>query len=91
MFFFIFIYAAFVYKYFLASVMVFCFTISFSITSFNIINNIDALANITTGQVVASGYIIIVVGTLLQYLICRLLIKKPITQRAFRGIFKNAK
>ena len=91
MFFFIFIYAAVVYKYFIVSIVVFCFTITFAITGFNILNNIEVLSNITIGQAVASGYIIIVVGTILQYLICRLLIKKPITQRAFRGIFKNAK
>ena len=91
MFFALFIYTAFVYKYFIASIIVFCFTIPLVVTGMNIINSFNILADLTLINVIIFGYVVIVVGALIQYMICRLIIKKPISQRAFRGIFKEAK
>ena len=91
MFFELFIYTAFVYKYFIASVVVFCFTFVFVTSGLNIINNLKFLNGVTLGQAIALGYIVIAVGAAIQYLICRMLIRVPISQRAFRGIFKDAK
>ena len=91
MFFLLFIYTAFVYKYFLASVLVFCFTFVFVISGLNIINNLDLFNRLSLTDAIVIGYIVILIGAILQYLICRLLIRVPISQRAFRGIFKDAK
>ena len=91
MFFVLFIYTAFVYKYFLASVLIFCFTFVFITSGLNIINNLELFSNVTLTDAIVGGYIVILIGAILQYLICRLLIRVPISQRAFRGIFKDAK
>ena len=91
MFFEIFIYTAFVYKYFLVSVFVFCFTFAFLANGLHITSKLGILHNLTLNYSVLIGYLVILIGAILQYLICRLLVKKPISQRAFRGIFKDAR
>lgn len=91
MFFILFIYTAFVYKYFIASVVIFCFTFVFVTSGLNIINNLDLFNRLSLTNAIVIGYIVIMIGAILQYLICKLLIRVPISQRAFRGIFKDAK
>lgn len=91
MFFILFIYTGFVYKYFLVSVLIFCFTFVFITTGMNIMNSLDLFTKVSLTEVVIFGYIVIFIGAILQYLICRLLIRVPISQRAFRGVFKDAR
>ena len=90
MFFVLFIYTGFVYKFFLASVLVFAFTFAFVIGGANLLRFIPGL-QITMPLAIITGYAAIVFGAILQYLICRALVDKPISQRAFRGIFKDAR
>ncbi|MBR6147193.1 MAG: hypothetical protein IKQ44_02420 [Lachnospiraceae bacterium] len=91
MFFLLFIYTGFVYKYFIVSILVFCFTFAFITTGMNIMNSLDIFSKVSLNDVVIFGYIVIIIGVILQYLICKILIRKPISQRAFRGVFKDAK
>ena len=86
----LFIYTAFVYKYFLVSILTFCFTFGFVIAGFNIILQLPDVI-ITMKVAIIAGYSVILIGAALQYMICVILAKKPISQRAFRGIFKEAK
>ena len=87
----LFIYTAVVYKYFLASIIIFCLVIGFITAGLTFITNLDLFSRLTLNTSIILGYVLIAVGTVLQYLICRLLIRKPISQRAFRGVFKDAK
>ena len=87
----LFIYTAVVYKYFLASIIIFCLVIGFITAGLTFITNLDMFGGLTLSTSIILGYVLIAVGTVLQYLICRLLIRKPISQRAFRGVFRDAK
>ena len=91
MFFLLFIYTGFVYKYFIVSIVVFCFTFAFITTGMNIMNSLDIFSKVSLNDVVIFGYNVIIIGVIIQYLICKILIRKPISQRAFRGVFKDAK
>lgn len=86
-----FLYTAFVYKYFLASIIVFCLAIAIITAGLTFVTNLDLFKGLTLNTSIILGYVLIVTGTVLQYLICRLLIRKPVSQRAFRGVFKDAK
>ncbi|MBO4337850.1 MAG: hypothetical protein J5842_07225 [Lachnospiraceae bacterium] len=90
MFFILFIYTGFVYKYFLISILVFCFTAVFVMTGSNILLSLPGFM-VSLKAAVFIGYVGIVIGAAVQYIICRALVKIPISQRAFRGIFKEAK
>ncbi len=90
MFFVLFIYTGFVYKYFMVSIIVFCCSAMFIITGSNILVNRFG-SDISMTVAVISGYIAIAVGAVAQYIICKAIVKVPISQRAFRGIFKEAK
>ena len=87
----LFIYTAVVYKYFLASIIVFCTAIAFLTAGLTFVTNLDLFQGLELSTSIILGYALIVIGAVLQYIICRALIKKPISQRAFRGIFKDAK
>ncbi len=86
----IFIYAAVVFKYFLSSIIAFCLLFSCVIGGTRIIMTLPGVF-VTMKAAVITGYAAILIGSAMQYLICRTLLKKPIAQRAFRGIFKDAK
>ncbi len=90
LFFVLFIYTAFVYKYFLVSIVLFCFVAPFIMSGYNIVFRLMG-SQISLKVAVLSGYAAIALGALSQYLICLALAKKPIAQRAFRGIFRQAK
>ena len=90
MFFVLFIYTGFVYKYFLVTILIFAFTFAFVLTGSNILMRIPGLV-ITMPVAVIAGYAAIFFGAILQYIICRALVNIPISQRAFRGIFKEAR
>jgi hypothetical protein len=90
MFFVLFIYTGFVYKYFLASLLVFAFTFVFVVGGSNFLIGLPGLV-ITMPMAAIIGYVAILAGAILQYLICKALVNKPISQRAFRGIFKEAR
>ncbi len=51
----------------------------------------DAMEKLPFGVIVAMGYAIIILGTLLVVGVGRLLYKKPLSEFAFRGIFRDAK
>ncbi len=87
----LFIYTAVVYKYFLASIIIFCLVIGFVTAGLTFITNLDMFGGLTLSTSIILGYVLIAVGAALQYLICRLIIRKPVSQRAFRGIFRDAK
>ena len=87
----LFIYTAVVYKYFLASIIIFCLVIGFITAGLTFITNLDMFGGLTLSTSIILGYVLIAVGAALQYLICRLIIRKPVSQRAFRGIFRDAK
>ena len=55
MFFVLFIYTAFVYKYFLASVLIFCFTFVFITSGLNIIHNLELFSNVTLTDAIVGG------------------------------------
>ncbi len=87
----LFIYTAVVYKYFLASIIIFCLVIGFITAGLTFITNLDMFGGLILSTSIILGYVLIAVGAALQYLICRLIIRKPVSQRAFRGIFRDAK
>ena len=78
-------------KYFLASIIIFCLVIGFITAGLTFITNLDMFGGLTLSTSIILGYVLIAVGAALQYLICRLIIRKPVSQRAFRGIFRDAK
>lgn len=49
-----------------------------------------AVGMINFPVIAAAGYVIIILGGLLEYGIARLLYRKPLSEYAFRGVFKDA-
>jgi len=84
------IYAAVVYKYFVVTVIIYTIMIVIIMTFANLINAIADI-QLSFSLTALIGYVVIGIGIILQYVISLLIIKKPISQTAFRGIFKDAK
>lgn len=49
-----------------------------------------AVGMINFSVIAVAGYVIIILGGLLEYGIARLLYRKPLSEYAFRGVFKDA-
>ena len=49
-----------------------------------------AIGFINLPEIAVAGYVIILMGGLLEYVIARLLYRKPLSEFAFRGVFKDA-
>ena len=84
----LYIYTAFAYKYFIVAVVVFCMT--FSVAMGVIGTDPSAYCpDISYGCAVLIGYAAVFLGGLAEFIIGKLLYKKPLSERAFRGIFKS--
>ena len=84
----LYIYTAFAYKYFIVSVFAFCIT--FAVTM-GILGSDPShfFPNMSYGCAVLIGYAAVLLGGLAEFVIGKLLYKKPLSERAFRGIFKS--
>ena len=84
----LFLYTAFAYKYFIISVIM--FTITFSITMGIVGYDMSAYDHVLSYKgAVIIGYAAVIIGGALEYIISRTLYNKPLSERAFRGVFKS--
>lgn len=82
------------YKYFFASFLVFMFLVVFGISEFNIwlaSHHISDVVNVDIGKVAVFGYVAVIIGGVVEYILSCLLYKKPLSDIAINGIAKGMK
>ena len=89
-----FLFTSICYKYYVAGLIVFLATFLVSFSGLQMGSGSDFAAficNMNYGVFVILGYAVILFGAALEYFIGKLLYRKPLSEFAFRGMFRDAK
>jgi len=94
MLFIMFIFSAICYKYFVAGFIIFFALLIGTVLVLDEVcmrGGYEFICNMGFGTFIIIGYAVILAGGAIEYLIGKLLYRKPLSEFAFRGIFKDAK
>lgn len=94
MLFIVFIFSAICYKYFVAGFIIFLVLVmgtTFGLNEICMSSGYEFICNMGFGTFIIIGYAVILAGGAIEYLIGKLLYRKPLSEFAFRGIFRDAK
>lgn len=89
-----FLFTSICYKYYVVGLIVFLVTFLIAFSGLQMASSSDFAAficNMNYGIFVVLGYAVILFGAALEYFIGKLLYKKPLSEFAFRGMFRDAK
>ena len=79
------------YKYFILSTVLMCFSITFPMTAINIISHKHIALFSNYAACAAIAYVLLTLGSILSWVLTRLLYKKDLSRLAFRGVLgKNS-